>query len=176
MSTQFLILPGIGNCGPEHWPRLWETTSASFHRVPQRDWDNPICSEWKAQLEAAIESAGPNTVLVAHSLACLLVAHWAVTSKLWIKAALLVAVPNPAGPAFPPSASGFSPVPKQALPFPSLVVASTNDHYGTLEYSRKCAATWGSRFVNVGQAGHINAASGLGFWNEGHALLQELLA
>jgi predicted alpha/beta hydrolase family esterase len=175
LSTQILILPGIGNSGPQHWQSLWEATGPSFRRVAQRDWDNPICSEWQAQLQAAVESAGPNTVLVAHSLACLVVAHWVATSNHRIKAALLVAVPNPLGPSFPPEAIGFAPVPKQAFPFPSVVVASTDDPYGTLEHSRECASSWGSRLVTIGAAGHINAASGLGSWSEGYALLQSLL-
>jgi predicted alpha/beta hydrolase family esterase len=34
------------------------------------------------------------------------------------------------------------------------------------------AESWGSRLVNIGKAGHINAASGLGEWTEGHRLLE----
>jgi len=33
---------------------------------------------------------------------------------------------------------------------------------------------WGSRFVEVGKAGHINAASRLGHWDEGKRLLAGL--
>jgi hypothetical protein len=108
-------------------------------------------------------------------LACLQVAHWAAKTDLRIKAALLVAVPNPESPAFPAQAVGFSPLPKLRLPFKSTVIASSNDPYGGIAYAETCASIWGSNLVNIGDAGHINASSGLGAWREGHDFLQELL-
>jgi predicted alpha/beta hydrolase family esterase len=35
---------------------------------------------------------------------------------------------------------------------------------------------WGSSFVDIDQAGHINADSGHGEWNEGYTLLQQFMA
>ncbi|MGZ7039032.1 MAG: alpha/beta hydrolase, partial [Thermoanaerobaculia bacterium] len=35
------------------------------------------------------------------------------------------------------------------------------------------AAAWGSRLVFIGDAGHINGASGYGPWPEGEAMLLE---
>jgi len=86
-----------------------------------------------------------------------------------------VAVPDPAGPAFPAEAEGFA-VTRQPLPFPSIVVASRNDPYADIAWSRTCATAWGSELVDIGDAGHINAASGLGEWPQGLALLQRLIA
>ncbi|HZX16977.1 MAG TPA: alpha/beta fold hydrolase [Pseudomonas sp.] len=171
-----LILPGIGNSGPEHWQSHWEQANSRYTRVHQADWDNPICADWVAALEDSVKHSGADTILVAHSLACLLVAHWAAQTKLPIKAALLVAVPNPKGPTFPAQAIGFDPVPMQPLPFKSTVIASTNDPYGGVAYAEECAAIWGSDLVNIGEAGHINSSSGLGAWPEGHRLLQQLKA
>ena len=37
------------------------------------------------------------------------------------------------------------------------------------------AIAWGSRFVDLGEAGHINAETGLGDWPAGHAVLAELM-
>jgi uncharacterized protein len=176
LSAKVLILPGIGNSGPEHWQSRWEALNPSFERVSQRDWDNPVCSEWTAALDAAVSRAGPDAVLVAHSLACLMVAHWSTGSVRPIRAALLVAVPDPDAPSFPKTASGFAPVPKQRLPFPSMVIASSTDPYARLDYARQCAWAWDGGFVNIGAAGHINAASGLGEWREGFALLEALIA
>lgn len=176
MNTKALILPGIGNSGPDHWQSHWERANPSFVRIQQRDWDNPICEEWVETLENTLASIGTNIVLVAHSLAAVLVAHWAATSGLKIKGALLVAPPNPDGPEFPKEAVGFSPVPLKPLAFPSIVVASTNDPYGSIEFARSVAAAWGSRFTSVGSAGHINSESGLGEWNEGFTLFQQLAA
>lgn len=169
-----LILPGIGNSGPDHWQSHWEQADSNYFRVNQSDWDNPSCAGWVASLENSVKRSGANTVLVAHSLACLLVAHWAAQTKLPIKAALLVAVPNPKGPAFPTQAIGFDPVPMQRLPFKSMVIASTNDPYSGIAYAEECAAIWGSDIVHIGEAGHINSASGLGAWPEGQRFLQQL--
>lgn len=171
-----LILPGIGNSGPDHWQSHWQQLNTHYVRVNQLDWDNPNCSDWLIALEEGVNSAGPNTVLVAHSLACLLVAQWAARTTLQIKAALLVAVPNPASAIFPVQAVGFSPVPTQPLPFKSTVIASTDDPYGGIAYAEECASYWGSTLVNIGEAGHINSASGLGAWHAGHELLQSIQA
>jgi hypothetical protein len=63
----------------------------------------------------------------------------------------------------------------QPLPFASILVSSTDDPYGGVDFARACAAAWGSRLVSIGAAGHINSASGYGEWPEGLALLQALL-
>lgn len=174
-NAKVLVLPGIGNSGPEHWQSRWEALNPWFKRVVQRDWDKPVCAEWTASLEAAVAHAGPEAVLVAHSLACLLVAHWSAASSQRVRAALLVAPPDPEAASFPKNAIGFAPVPKRRLPFRSVVVASANDPYSRLEHARQCASVWGSGFVNIGAAGHINAASGLAEWREGFVLLEALI-
>jgi predicted alpha/beta hydrolase family esterase len=155
MSSPVLILPGIGNSGPLHWQSLWEQANPSFIRIQQRDWDNPTCEEWVSTLESAVKSTGPNVVLVAHSLACLTIAHWAAGTDLTIKAALLVAVPDPSGPSFPKEAVGFAKTPMKRLAFPSIIVASDDDPYATSEYTAGIAKAWGSKLVNIGNRGHI---------------------
>jgi predicted alpha/beta hydrolase family esterase len=64
-------------------------------------------------------------------------------------------------------------MPLQKLPFPSIVVASSNDEHVSLERARAFAQAWGSRFVEIGAAGHINADSGYGEWPEGEKMLTE---
>jgi uncharacterized protein len=170
-----LMVPGIGNSDPEHWQSQWETHDASCVRVQQREWDHPVRTEWCASLNAAVIRAGRDVVIVAHSLGCLLVAHWAApTTATAIRGALLVAVPDPDGPSFPVEAAGFGTVPDAALRFPSIVVASSNDPYGSIQFAEYCASRWGSRFINMGAAGHINSSSNLGAWPRGLALLREL--
>jgi hypothetical protein len=176
MTTTALILPGIGNSGPEHWQSRWEAANPAFVRVQQRDWDTPVCKEWLDTLEMSVSRYGAGVVLIAHSLACLLVAHWAARSPLTVKGALLVAPPNPDGPNFPKEISGFAPVPQKPFTFPSIVVASSNDPYGNIDVAKSFAAVWGGRFVNAGAIGHINSDSGLGAWREGFALYQQLAA
>ena len=70
----------------------------------------------------------------------------------------------------------WSPVVRQPLPFPSILLGSHDDPYCSFERAQGFAQSWGSTFVDYGQRGHINAESGLGDWPEGHALLQGLMA
>ena len=143
-----LILPGFSNSGPEHWQSHWERIDPSCRRVEQADWEAPRCADWVATLDAAISSAPGPVVLVAPS--------------------------DPEGPAYPTGPTGFAPMPLDRLPFRSIVVASTNDVYVTAEKAREYAAAWGSELVDVGAAGHINSASGLGDWPAGRVLLARL--
>jgi predicted alpha/beta hydrolase family esterase len=43
MTTRVLILPGLGNSGPDHWQSHWERGDAACRRVEQDDWDAPDC-------------------------------------------------------------------------------------------------------------------------------------
>lgn len=173
MNDPVLIVPGIGNSGPAHWQSLWQATHPDWQRLAVDDWNEVVCEDWIATIERQLTAIGKEAVIVAHSLGCLAVVHWAARSKLTIRGALLVAVPDPASAAFPREAvSGFAPVPLQPLPFPTTVVASSNDPYGSIEYARDCARGWRSELVEVGAKGHLNAASNLGNWPEGFELLQ----
>lgn len=175
MSTTYLIIPGYGGSGPAHWQSLWQANSR-FQRVQQRDWLRPRCSEWVAQLEQAVAQSGADTVLVAHSLGCPLVAHWAQQTQLRVRAALLVAPPDLDGPAAELDLQGFTPLPLTPLPFPSLLVASEDDPYASVAFTRALAERWGSRWQSIGADGHINGDSGLGEWYEGQGLLDSLTA
>ena len=174
MKPPVLVVPGWGDSGPEHWQSLWEKTNPDFRRVAQRDWLYPICSEWVQTLRGAIDAAGAPVVLVAHSLGCLAVAHCARDATLPIHGALLVVPPDVERPDFPPTIEGFAPIPRARLPFPSIVVASRDDPFSELARAQALATVWGSRFVDVGAHGHINADAGFGPWPLGERLLDEL--
>jgi predicted alpha/beta hydrolase family esterase len=174
-STTILLAPGLGSSGPEHWQTHWEQ-HYGYQRVEQPNWDQPVCADWVQRLETAVATAGPGVVLVAHSLACATIAHWAATTQHAIAGALLVAPADVDRPDFPPEVTGFRPMPLAQLPFPSIVVASTNDEYVTLARAQQFAEAWCSWLVNVGALGHINSEMSLGLWPEGHALLMELVA
>jgi serine hydrolase len=175
-SARVLLLPGLYDSGPEHWQTYWEREDPTFVRVAQREWVTPRRADWVATLEGAVAAAGPGVVLVAHSTGCVAVAFWAQETRRRVRGALLVAPSDTESPAYPTDPTGWRPMPLARLPFPSLVVASENDRFVALERARAFAEAWGSRFVNVGPAGHINADSGLGSWSAGRALLEELLA
>ena len=173
-DSPVLILPGLYNSGPEHWQSRWESAHSEWRRVIQDDWERPRCVDWVARLDAAVLAA-PDAVLVAHSSSCALVAHWVAAGGAGrVRGALLVAPSDPEAASYPAGPSGFAPMPLGRLPFPSVVVASTNDPYVTAERARQFAGSWGSRLVTVGDAGHINSQSGLGDWPAGFALLEEL--
>ena len=53
--------------------------------------------------------------------------------------------------------------------------ASRNDEYATLDFSRRVARRWQSDFIDIGELGHINAASGIGHWPAGLALLSRTI-
>lgn len=173
-----LLLPGLGNSGPEHWQSVWERQDPACVRIVQEEWDRPRCADWVLRLDEAVLKRGGDLLLVGHSSACALVAHWAERAEAEqlrkVRGALLVAPSDPEGPHYPPESTGFAPVPLAPLPFPSTVVASDDDPYITVERAREYATAWGSRYVLFAGLGHINSASGVGGWSEGWALLQEL--
>lgn len=171
-----LIVPGIGNSGPRHWQTVWQDRHPHWRRVAQRDWDHPACDEWVKAFEATMAACSTPPILIAHSIGCLVVAHWAGQSTGTVRGAFLVAVPDPHGPAFPSTAKGFDPLPLARFQFPSLVVASADDAFGSVAHARRCAEAWGSDFVDIGQAGHINAESGHGEWAEGWSLFERFLS
>jgi uncharacterized protein len=65
-------------------------------------------------------------------------------------------------------------MPLLRLPFRSVVVASSNDPFVIVVRARAFATAWGSEFVMIGEAGHINSVSSLGDWPEGFSILRSL--
>jgi predicted alpha/beta hydrolase family esterase len=128
-----------------------------------------------ATLDQAIAERSEPPILVAHSLGCLAVVHWAATHRRAVAGALLVAPVDSERKEFPPTITGFAPVPTGRLPFPTVLAASVNDPYMQQTRARALADAWGSRFVDAGRSGHINAASGFGPWPDGETLLRELI-
>jgi uncharacterized protein len=166
-----LLVPGIGDSGATHWQSLWQFQHPGVTRVMQRDWDHPVREDWVEALDDAVAQATAPPVLVAHSLGCLAVAHWAAQSARPCYAALLVAVPDPNGSAFPSEASGFAPLPSSFHKCRVMVVSSNDDAYASSSYTKERVATWGAEHICLGERGHINAASGLGNWPDGWAIV-----
>ena len=171
-----LILPGWQNSGPDHWQSRWEALHG-YRRVEQHDWMHPRRGDWIAHLEDVILSTEGPVVLVAHSLGCILTAAWAQVSRSTarVQGALLVAPGDAEREALRPVLPSWSPIVRQRLPFPSVLVGSHNDPYCSFERAQGLAHDWGSSFIDLGERGHINAESGLGDWPEGHAMLHALM-
>jgi len=170
-----LVLPGLGDSGPQHWQTLWEQSDPAFRRVVQADWSRPDLPAWLETLQRYVAECPEPPVLLAHSLACALVAHWVATVGRGIRAAMLVSPSDvEAHDRTSPATWSFGPIPLVPFPVPSVVVASTDDSYVAPARAAFFARCWGSRLVTVAGAGHINAASGLGPWPAGRALLEAL--
>lgn len=175
-QTPILILPGYGDSGPDHWQSHWERDEPTFRRVAQDDWLMPRLRDWLATLDRYIRECDAPPVLAAHSLSCSLVARWATRPTAPVRGALLVAPADVDSPDHTPDeVRSFSPIPLVPLPFPSIVVASTDDPFVTPARAAAFARAWGSRLVTLPNAAHINADAGYGPWPEGRRLLADLL-
>ncbi|WP_370868874.1 RBBP9/YdeN family alpha/beta hydrolase [Polaromonas sp.] len=169
---RIIIVPGWRNSGPGHWQSLWANRLAGVVRVQQDDWITPSRQAWVATLARTILLQGEPVVVVAHSLGCIATAHLPPEAAARIQGALLVA---PADPERRAILSDFAPVPFQKLPYRSVLVASSNDPYCPVRLAGAYARAWGSEFVRLPEAGHINIESGHGEWPLGVALLQSLV-
>ena len=176
-SSRVLLLPGWLNSGPGHWQSRWEALHG-WRRVEQDDWQWPRRGDWMARLDEELQASDAPTVLVAHSLGCQLVAAWAAHSShtQGVHAALLVAPPDTEREDTPPNLYSWRPIVRARLPFASLVLASNDDPYCSVDRAQALAADWGSELRLVGARGHINHESGLGDWPQGRAMLDELTA
>ncbi|HVU02179.1 MAG TPA: alpha/beta fold hydrolase [Polyangiaceae bacterium] len=177
MSKTVLIVPGWGGSGEEHWQTLWQLEHG-YRRVEQVDWERPDLETWLAPLEAEVNRAPSSVVLVAHSLGCALVAHYARRNPASLVAAALLVAPADVDSEMhtPDDVRCFSPLPMDRLPFPSVVVASRTDPYVRFARATEMANAWGARLVDVGRQGHINVDAGVGRWDAGFLLLEELLS
>ncbi|WP_047219425.1 RBBP9/YdeN family alpha/beta hydrolase [Delftia lacustris] len=169
---RIIIVPGWRNSGPDHWQSLWAQQLPHAERVEQDDWLVPHREPWVAALEQLVLSRPEPVVLAAHSLGCITAAHMGPEASARVQGALLVA---PADPERRAQLADFAPVPYVPLPYRSVLVASSNDPYCPIRRAGAYARAWGSEFVRLQNAGHINVESGFGDWPLGLALLQSLM-
>ena len=157
VETQALFIPGWGNSESGHWQSLWCAELPHARRVIQREWIQVSVDEWVQTLDAFVQASAGPVVLVAHSLSCTLVSHWAARHDTsLVRAAMLVAPTDVEADTCPLETRCFAPIPLRQFPFRSVVVASEDDPYLTPSRARQFADAWGSAFVSAGNAGHIN--------------------
>ena len=167
-DADILIVPGYTNSGPEHWQTRWQSKLSTARRVEQAEWSKPVREDWTLTLANAVNEAERPVVIVAHSLGVATTVQAVPMFEKPVAGAFLVAPPDVANPAIRPKhLMTFGPYPREPLPFPSIVVGSSNDPFCSLDVAEDIAAAWGSLFVHAGDAGHINADSGYGPWPEG---------
>jgi uncharacterized protein len=173
--ASYLVVPGLNGSGEGHWQIHWLADLANSFLVEQAIWSRPSELDWLATLEEAIV-AHPGSIIVAHSLGCVLTAGLANSPVAEHVAGALLVAPCDIGRTekLHPDRLDFQTMPRERLPFPSIVVASRNDPYMSFAAARSFAGAWGSGLVDLGDAGHINVASGFGRWPEGYALASGL--
>ena len=187
MTTQatVLIVPGLRDQVAEHWQTLLATQlraqGRAVHSVPPMGRDDLDCAARVAAIECEAQAIEGPIVIVAHSGGVVMLVHWARLTRRAVQGALLATPPDfdqpmPAG--YPTLAAldtgGWLPVPRDRLPFPSIVAASRNDPLGRFERVADLARVWGSRLVDLGEVGHLNPASGFGEWPRAEAFIDEL--
>jgi predicted alpha/beta hydrolase family esterase len=172
-----IVVPGLNGSPYEHWQSVWERERDDCIRAELGHWHDPTPRAWLSRLHESIINAERPVVLAAHSLGCLATALWLqkhpIAARSRVLGALLVA---PCDPGCGRSASILQrfDVVRQHLPVRTITVASGDDPYADLGWSKQLAADWGGTFINAGRAGHINADSNLGSWVYGQILLDLL--
>jgi hypothetical protein len=173
MTRNYLIVPGYGNSGDDHWQTYFEKNLPNCRRIEQKSWIEPRCLDWVNSIhEAVMQQTHETVVLVSHSMGGIAIALWASQYSIQIKGAMLVAPPDLENPWQDLGLNSFTPIPVDKLPFRSVLVASTNDNWSTRERSEMFARNWGSKLIFIGDAGHINGATGYGNWDEGLQILK----
>jgi predicted alpha/beta hydrolase family esterase len=183
-SPTFLFVPGLRDHVADHWQSILERKLPKASAVPrmERDAQGKLsCAAWVDALDRSLEEIDGPVVLVAHSAGVIITVHWAQCHRRAINGALLAAPPDfesPLPEGYPTmevlQQNGWTPVPRDPLPFPSIVAASTNDPLGRFDRVAALASAWGGRLIDVGAVGHLNPASGFGEWPLAEALLREL--
>ena len=173
-AYDYIIQPGWKDSGPDHWQTHWQQALGAL-RVQNDNWTEPALEAWLDGLDEALDAARRPAIVIAHSLGCITVAHHARRFHNRIAGALLVAPADVERPFVPQPLMGFAPVPRQPLPFPARVVASTGDPYCKPHRAARMAGYWGASLVWLPQAGHINVDSGHRTWEAGWQELSALL-
>jgi len=176
-----LIVPGLRDHVADHWQTLLAQRLPRIRTVPPMGREDLDCKARVAAIESALAAIDGPVIVVAHSGGVIMFVHWAQQHRRAIAGALLATPPDfdqpmPAG--YPTidalAASGWFPVPRERLPFPSIVAASRDDPLGTFERVAGLAQSWGSRLEDLGNVGHLNPGSGFGEWPQAEVFIRQL--
>ncbi|MBI3146861.1 MAG: alpha/beta hydrolase [Pseudogulbenkiania sp.] len=170
----FIIQPGWNNSSPEHWQSHWQQRLGA-HRVDNQEWNLPRLEDWRAGLDRAVDACRRPAVVIAHSLGCITVAHYAQRHPHKLAGALLVAPADVERARAPAALLPFAPLPQQPLPFAARIVASGTDPFCRPLRSARIASLWQAPLAWLLDAGHISVASGHRQWPDGLAELNALL-
>jgi predicted alpha/beta hydrolase family esterase len=157
-TPRLLIVPGLRDSGDAHWQTWLQRMHRHAVRVVQDDWETPDLTRWSERIARTLDRSGPGPWLVAaHSFGVLALAHHLGRgADERLAAALLVA------PADPRKFGVQDQLPHDRLPLQATLVGSQTDPWMPVDQAGQWARRWGAHFVNLGDAGHVNAESGHG--------------
>ena len=178
-----LFVPGLRDHVDEHWQTLLAAQIPGSRTVEPLTVDRLSRAARVAALDEALSRIDGEVVIAAHSAGALMVANWAMAPTRRIRGALLATpadVENPLPPGYPSfddlKANGWMPIPRQPVPFPTIVAASRNDPLAQFEKLAGLARSWRAELYDAGDVGHLNPAAGYGPWPEALPLLERLAA
>ncbi|MEU7825994.1 alpha/beta hydrolase [Catellatospora sp. NPDC049133] len=176
--TRHLLVPGRGVPLPEHWQRRWADAHPEYRWAPYPPGPPFTLDERVAALHEAVTADDEPVVLIAHSAGCITTVVWAARHVGPVRAALLVTPPylDPEWRPGPGETNDFVSVavPRERLPFRTVLVASRTDPYTTFPQFERYAADWGAELYDAGDVGHVETASGHGPWPDGERLVAAL--
>ncbi|WP_319531258.1 alpha/beta hydrolase [uncultured Cohaesibacter sp.] len=165
----FVLVPGFKNSGPEHWQSFWERDIDIFQRISQRRWDQRDIYLWIDAIGRTVAEEERPAILIGHSLGALASACVIADHEAGVAGAMFVA------PAEPIRFEAEGRIPYDHLDAPTVLVASHNDTLISFPRAKFFAEGWGSDFVDLGEAGHINSEAGFGRWPYGLGILLDLV-
>ncbi len=168
-NYDLVLVPGWKNSGAEHWQTMWEEKTPLFSRISMRRWDQRDIYLWIDAINRHLDSCSKPAILIGHSLGALASACVIAEDHPEIAGGMFVA------PAEPLRFEAEDIIPHEPLPRPSVLVAGHDDTLISIERTEQLATAWGSEFVDLGTAGHINAESGFGRWPYGLNILVNLV-
>jgi predicted alpha/beta hydrolase family esterase len=182
-----LIVPGLRDHVDAHWQTLLARELVAHghpvRTVPPMGREDLDCARRVEAIDHALAEIPEPPIVVAHSGGAIMFEHWARRHDRPIRGALLATPPDfeqPMPEGYPTidalRAGGWLPVPREPLPFPSIIAASRNDPLGKIDRIAELARAWGSRFDDIGLVGHLNPASGFGAWPRAETYIAELAA
>lgn len=193
-DVDILIVPGHRGLCDDHWQSRWLAKLSSASLIEPGRATSKDIGQWAARIVAQTGRARKPVVLVAHGSGIAAVMHAIAELPAGkVVGAFLVAVQddNAITTCDPqqPSLNGLdasasaedgkedgktqgntaetAKLPLRPLPFPSILVASSNCPTCSMARAKTLADAWGSTLVEAGDSGSIDAQSGHGPWPEG---------
>ena len=166
---EFVLVPGRYDSSYDHWQSCWGRQLPIWHRVVQRNWDEPDIDRWVGSIRRLLAPHKRRAILVGHSLGALASCCVAVDYPELVAGLMLVA------PAEPSKFEAEERIPICDLGVPSMLVASRNDPFMSFRRAEYWASIWHSELVDIGEAGHINTESGFGSWPYGLEVVRMLV-